>query len=745
VREVRDALGHLYDLPYLQTHPLAARAGGGKALRQLLEDTVASLSGPGRLAVLLRLRYVDGLEPADVWTRLAISKSEYYHAHRRALTAVAEVLAERSDLVSNRTAEAPSTVTPTAWLPVPLSSFVGREREVADLRRLLLETNVRLVTISGPPGAGKSRIALALAGELGSAFPDGVAFVALAPLSDPALVPASIAAALGLRAAELRMPLEGLKRHLRGMRMLLLLDNFEQVVAAAPALAELLSACPRLIAVATSREALGVRGEQQYALAPLPLEAATRLFLDRAHAVQPGFAPAVEDEAVVAELCRRLDGLPLAIELAAARARVFAPTEILAHLRTKGGRLALLTGGARDALPHQQTLVDAIAWSYDLLQQHEKTLFRRLGVFVGGFTIDAAEAVSSCLDWETLASLVEKSLVQPEAARPGAVSRFTMLETVREYALVQLTAAEEEADALQLHANYYLGLAEAANRVSGSARGAVFERLERATPDLRAALRRALDRDDLPVALGLAAALAGFWRDRAHDHEGRTWLAEVLAQAGARAPELRAVRARALVGLGWLAFRQGDHAAIGWFKDALADAAALGDDGLAAEARLGVGQVRQAAGDYAGACAALASGLATYRAVGDPYGVAHALFLLGMLASRQAETGLARTHLNESLEIARSAGDRAGVARALGPLALLAFQRGDLGSARALYEEGLAADRAIGDRRSAAWRELSLARVLHSQGDRAGARELYEQATATLRALGERARALPEV
>jgi predicted ATPase len=604
---------------------------------------------------------------------------------------------------------------------------------------------VRLLTLTGPPGAGKTRLAVVVATQVASAFSGQTVFVPLATIADAAGVPATIARALGLSEAEGWTPLESLKRRLKDEHLLLILDNLEQVVAAAPAVAELLAVCPRLVVLGTSREPLGVRGEQQFSLEPLPQEEALRLFVDRARAVQPGFMLAPDNSAAVAEICQRLDGLPLAIELAAARIKVFPPAAIRDRLSSRGGGLTLLGGRARDALPHQQTLFDAIAWSYALLEDNEKKLFRRLGVFVGGFEAEAAEAVCPGTTWETVASLVDKSLVQPDPCLDRPAARFAMLETIREYALAQLAPAGEGEEALDRHAAYHLDLVESADRDRRGGRGAGWpERLERAQPDLRAVLRRALDRGEAARALRLAAALAPFWQDRGHYQEGRAWLVEVLDRPTARAPELRSFRAQAAIGAGWLAFRQGDHAVAGeMFDEAVALADLDGDRGAPAEARLGLGQVRQAGGDYGAAEALLEAGLAEYRGLDDALGAAHALFLIGMLASRRAEFESARTLLGESLTLARRAVDKSGIARTLGALALLAFQQGDHAGARALYEEGLAFDRELGDRRAAAWRQLSLGRVLHAQGDRAGARQMNEEATATLRELGERTREAP--
>jgi predicted ATPase len=552
------------------------------------------------------------------------------------------------------------------------------------------------------------------------------AFVPLAAVTDTALVGPAIATALGLGESN------DMAAHLADCRLLLVLDNCEQVIGAAPLVSELLGACPGLTALATSRESLRVGGEYELAVPPLTEDAAARLFLDRARAVQPRFALSPQDADAVAELCRRLDGLPLAIELAAARVKVFPPAALLERLCSARGALALLRGGARDALPHHRALWDAIDWSYGLLEEREQRLFRRLGVFVADFSLDAADAVAAERRWDVIASLIDKSLLQG-LPTPHAGRRFSILETIRAYALARLAASGEQEEALDAHAAYYLGLAEGGTRPEG---------LEAEHANLRAAVSHLIARGRTAQALRLAAGLVPFWRASERYREGTAVLSEVAGMAGIDAPDLRQERGRTLVGAGWLDLAQGDHGAAGRRFD---EALAAGDAGSAADAHLGLGQLRQTQGDFEAAETLFDAGLAAYRALDDRTGAAHALFMLGMLASRRGELAAARRHLEESLALARATGDRPGLARTLGALAVLAFRGGDYDAARALYEECLAVDHALGDRRCAAWRQLGLGRVLHAQGDRAGARRLSEQAAAALRELGERARGGPPV
>jgi predicted ATPase len=456
---VLDALTHLYDPVVLQTHPLARMlaAGGavgatpgdaGEALRRRLLDAIAHLRPPAKAGEaaagawrrhrLLELRYVEAVGPRAVQEQLGIEKSQYYREHARALAAVVRLLeqrwpgapapdgtgdskdrAEPPPLIARVPSEAVGRADEQASrgpeLPCPLTSFVGREREVAVLRAWLLGEGVRLVTLTGPGGIGKTRLAVEVASAAAGGFAHGASFVALAPLAEPDHVASAIAQALGVRERGGEALVETLKHSLRPRDALLVLDNFEHLLDAAPLVAGLLACCPRLKVLATSRAPLRVSGEQAYPVPALALPdgAATgmvgevgalealaavesvRLFVARARAARPGFALTAADAPAVIAICRRLDGLPLALELAAARVRHLPPAALLARLELPSGGLPLLTGGARDAPARQRTLRDAIAWSHALLAPAEQALFRRLGVFAGGFSLPAAEAVCS--------------------------------------------------------------------------------------------------------------------------------------------------------------------------------------------------------------------------------------------------------------------------------------------------------------------------------------------------------------
>ncbi len=458
---------------------------------------------------------------------------------------------------------------PPAVLPVPPTRLIGRETEVAAIAQLLAQDDVRLVTVTGPGGTGKTRLALEVAaGALGQ-YPDGVCFVDLSALTDPTLVVPTIAATLGVREVVGQPLLQTLSQVVRPKRMLLLLDNCEQVLAAAPDVAALLATSPRLAVLATSRASLRIRGEHEVPLLPLPVPAADRLpplealaqvpavalFVDLASASRPDFALTAENATAVAAICQRLDGLPLAIELAAARVKVLPPAALLARLEQ---RLPLLTGGGRDLPARQRTMRDAIAWSYDLLAPEEQALFRHLAVFAGGFTLAAAEAVAApdgtLPVLEGVVALVEQSLLRQ---MPGTDDepRYQMLETVREFALEQLAASGDEAALREVHAAYFLALSEQARpHLAGAQQRTWLRRLEVEHPNLRAALE-ALDASrEHETQLRLAANLWHFWSIHAHFAEGRVHLERALVHAVTPTTD----RAEALLGAGGLAFGQGD-------------------------------------------------------------------------------------------------------------------------------------------------------------------------------------------
>ena len=602
-------------------------------------------------------------------------------------------------------------------LPVSRTGFVGREKEVAAAKELLLRQEVRLVTVTGPGGIGKTRLAVEVASGLIEWFPGGIHFVPLSPLSDPGLIASAIVQALGIREARGKSPLEILKENLQdSLRapMLLLLDNFEHLVQAAPTVAELLVMGPNLKILVTSRAALHVYGEHEFPVPPLalpdprsipPVEVlsqypAVALFVQRAVAAKPDFELNRENAPAVAEICARLDGLPLAIELAAARVKVLSPSSMRTRLAS---RLQLLTGGARDLPQRQQTLRATIDWSYDLLSAAEQKLFRRLSVFVGGCNLEGVEAVcdtKSDLDLDLLdgmASMMDKSLVQ-QTEQANGESRFVMLETIREYAREKLKASGEEAMTKRAHAAYCLVLAEEAPAEQSGPEGAEWlERFALEHDNFRAGLEWLTESGDAEWGLRLGAALFRFWETREYLTEGRDRLSKLLQLAGAAAPTK--ARARALFSAGVLAGEQGDYAS--------------------AEAFVG-------------------ESLAIARQLHDQQGVAVSLNALAILARDRGEVAGAHALFEESLEVWRELGDLKAVARSLSNLANVVTLQGDYARARSLYAECLSIFRGLGDRTGVAWSLNHQGDVARDQGDSEAARTLYEQGLAIFRELGDR-------
>jgi predicted ATPase/DNA-binding CsgD family transcriptional regulator/transcriptional regulator with XRE-family HTH domain len=640
-------------------------------------------------------------------------------------------------------------------LPAPVAPLIGREREVAAVRDRLTNPDVRLVTLTGPGGIGKTRLALHVAAELGDRFADGACFVPLASVGDPDLVVPSIAQALGLREVGRSSLAERVKEHLRHRTLLLLLDNFEHVLPAATIVADLLAAAPGAKALVTSRAVLRLSGEHAVALQPLTLPdpastpgveqlaryEATRLFVDRAAAASSRFAVSEANAPTIAAICRRLEGLPLAIELAAARIRLLPPRALLARLESALGALPLLVGGAGDLPARQQTLRSAIVWSHDLLDADHRRLFHRLAAFAGGCSIDAAEAVCDAigavgLDTLTgLGTLVDHSLLLQEepagAVEPDGEPRFRMLETIREFALECLERGGEAAPVKQAHAAYYLALAERSELTSG-AQAVWLGRLEAEHQNFRAALAWSLEHD-AETALRLSGALWRFWYMRGHLSEGRRWLDRALAGAG---DGQTAWRARALCGAGVLAHYQSDHRrAAALCEESLAISRALGDRAGEAAALNGLALVARM-GDYPAARALYEASLAIMRELGDGWGVAYTLTYAGIAAWIHGEAG-ARPTIEEGLALFRRSGDSMGIARALNMLGDVAWAEGDLAAARASASEALAIMRETGDRLGSTRSVMTLAWVAAGQGDHALARRLYAECAAELNELGD--------
>jgi predicted ATPase/DNA-binding SARP family transcriptional activator len=665
-------------------------------------------------------------------------------------------------------------------LPASPTALIGRETELTRARDLLGCPDVRLVTLTGPGGSGKTRLALEVAADLLDAFADGVFFVSLAPIRDPGLIVSGIAQVLGVRESGSRPLRELLDEHLRAREILLLLDNFEQLLPAAPLVSELMAAAPGLKVLVTSRAVLRLRWEQELPVLPLALPdrkrlpsvealsqyAAVALFIQRAVAVRPGFVVTNANAPSVAEICWRLDGLPLAIELAAARIKLFTPEALLARL---GSRLSLLVRGPRDLPERQQTLRDAIAWSYDLLTEEEKTLFRRLAVFVGGCTLEAAEAICGAAGdlqidvLEAVASLVDKSLLLRDDAVEGE-PRFTMLETIREYGEECLAASGEEAAIREQHAQFFLALAEGSDERSGLStaerqdpgsgdgrqrgpRGAAWrERLEREYDNLRAALDGLVDAARTSaepgrateLGLRLAGALWPFWASRGDWSEGCERLRELLALPVAVART--ALRAEALCGLGALTERQEWHvvSASPLYEESLAIWRELGNKRRIAELLDSLAFVCNIQDDYERQAALTAEALAIWQELGDPEGIAEARDSIGRMAYRQGEYARARALWEESVAIRQELGDRETAAGRLLDIARAAGLQGDRQGMRATLEECLTVHREIGKRDILDKVHYLLMHATYLLGDEEAARAHGWECLALAREMGQK-------
>jgi non-specific serine/threonine protein kinase len=633
-------------------------------------------------------------------------------------------------------------------LPQALTSFIGREREIAEIKRLLPDT--RLLTLTGTGGIGKTRLAVQAAAEVADAYRDGVRFVDLAPLTDPTLVPSALALVLGVKEAADQPLLRTLCEHLRSKEMLLVLDNCEHLLGAGADLADaLLRDTARVSIVATSRESLHVAAERIFPLDVLPLpdpkaaatsiarSDAVQLFVDRARQHRPRFDLLGPRARAVAEICVRLDGLPLALELAAARVAVLPVEEIV---RLLDQRFRLLTRGRGDELPRQRTLRAMIDWSHELLDLTEQQLFARLSVFAGGWTIAAAEAVgaggSIAKDDVVylLIALIEKSLVV--ANEDG--DRYRMLETVREYARERLTESDSAEAVRDRHRDYFLALAEEAKpKLSGADQAEWLQRLEIEHDNLRSAIERSLAQAGSEKGLRLCSALQQLWITRGHFSEGRQWCA--LALDRAQSETLTVERAMVLNTSGTLAHYLGDDASSrSLHEESLAIMRKLGDRRGIGNALHSLGNVALDKCEFTSAQALYEESLAIRRELDDRVGIAHLLHNLGLVAYDQGDYPAARSMYDEALAMQRKLGDKGGISFALHNLAMVASVQGDAAFARSLYEESLAIKRELGDARGIANTLNNLGMSADQQGDHAGARALYEESLAIKRELGDR-------
>jgi predicted ATPase/DNA-binding XRE family transcriptional regulator len=680
-------------------------------------------------ATLRELRDAAGLTQEELASRAGLTAKAVSAlergARKRPYPHTVRALAEALDLsdderavlieaVPRRDGDVPSpeaaATTSQSTLPTSLTPLLGREREVEEIVGLLRRASVRLLTLTGPGGIGKTRLSIEAAQKAGDHFPDGVAFIGLAPLADAALVVPTIAQTLGLREIEGRSAREALYAYLKDKRLLLVLDNLEHLLEVVPEVISLLEGCPDLTVLATSRAPLRVRGEQEYPVGPLrvpdptrtPLlqevsgAAAVELFVERARAASPSFDLTDSNAAAVAAICWRLDGLPLALELAAARARFLGPTALLSRLDR-----ALEAGGARDLPERQRTMRATLDWSHDLLHEPEKELFRRLSVFAGGWTLEAAEAVGEAeeVDGEDilalLGNLVEQSLVVAEGAADGSV-RYGMLEPVRQYALEKLEESGE-AEVRRRHALWYTWFAgEAEKELAGPDQGEWFDRLETEHDNLRTALLWSLEGNEPDTGLRLAAALWRMWNARGYMQEGRGWLERALSSAGGLpSPE----RARALNGAGVIAYQQGDlHSAKELFEKSIEMGRALGDKGI----------VSRATGNLAN-------------------------FMLGV-----NEFTRARDLFEQSLVMDRELDDRSRIAYSLGGLADVYYSMGDIDKGVEYYEQSLALHRELDDRRSIGITLNNLGELAQLQGDLEKAEDLYKQSMTVVREIDDR-------
>jgi predicted ATPase len=642
--------------------------------------------------------------------------------------------------------------------------MLGRERELAEIRTFLQEP--RLLTLTGTGGVGKTRLAVEAARDVAQLFSDGTVFIALAPLGDSGFVLPTIAQSLGLRESEDLTPRETLHAYLREKRLLLVLDNFEHVLEAAPEVAQLIEACPRLSVLVTSRAPLRVRGEQEYPVPPLALPASTiapnaeelvgsasgRLFVERAREASPTFELTPHNSGAVAAICWRLAGLPLALELAAVQIRFLDPEALLSRLDQ-----ALSAVGARDLPQRQRTMWATLDWSHDLLSEEEQVLFRRLSVFVGGFSLEAAEAVGAgsgasggILAEEVLGNLgrlVEQSLVTATPEEKSGGLCYGMLEPVRQYASEQLEESGEAEGTKRRHFAHHLAFAEEADlsyglltgtKLTGAQGEAWMDRVEREHDNLRASLGWAKERGDLEAGLRLAGSLCWFWWMRGYFREGRLWTEDFLKKAERGGPEVaNDARAKALLGAGMLSFAYGDLLGSARFlQEGLATYRGLGNEAGTAATVAMLGYLRRAQGDDVRAEELSEEGLRLSRYLGDNRSAAVSLSTLGHVARRRGDLARAADLFGEALALWKQLEDRRGVAYSLCNLGVAALERGEAGHALELHEESLRLYEALQDKAGEAFALINLGDVARSLGDKGRAVSRYEEALVLHRELG---------
>ena len=716
-------------------------AGTGEAFAERLRD-LREAAGLTQEELALRA----GLSPSAVGVlERGARKRPYPHTVRALAEALGLSEGERAALLAlvpkrseaapsaGKVARAPSAV---SALPHPATPLVGRERELGEVVSLLTEQNVRLLTLTGIGGVGKTRLAVEAAREASGLFPDGLAFVGLAPLSDPSLLVPTLLRSLGVPEAESRTPEEALAKHLRDKSLLLVLDNLEHLLEAAPDVAALIDACPKAVVLATSRAPLRIRGEQEYPVSPLALPPSTRsptrddvlgspsgrLFLERARVVSPGFEITGGNAGAVAQVCWRLSGVPLALELAAAKARLLDPAALLSRLDK-----ALSTTWARDLPERQRTMRAALDWSYDLLSGAQQELLRRLSVFAGGFSLEAAEVVGATDGdaasneevLELLEGLVEQSLVEARPNPGGDGMRYGMLEPVRQYAHAELEESGEIGTVRHRHAAVFLELAEEAEpQIRGPRQLAWLSQMEAEHANVSAAIGWLLEEGEVETAVRFAWSLWLFWWIRGRFTEGRRWMEDAVSRSTATVPAT--VRAKALFVAGTMAGGQAAYEpAAAMLAESLSIFRELGDKRGLARSLGSSGIVALGQGRYEEAITYFEESADLFIEIGEEWGATHMLCYLAVARLCQGDEARAKQSAEKALALGREAGERHGTSEALGVLARLSWEaERDPERARALFEEGLELSAEVGDETAVAYFLRGLAAIAALSEDR---------------------------